>query len=215
MPKIGHSRHRILSFFNLYLSPFFSNLLDLTEFGFLKTLKFRFFLISINDMEIESLKVRTDITNIQGDITEIKTQLSGLIDLFYPVGSYYETSDITFYPSVEWGGTWEQDTKGYVTVGALTDGGDSPREGGLDIDGGVTMGEVEHTLTIEEMPSHTHQRPGNYWVQNVGYGNVNSNQVGDSANRANVAGDAANTGGGKAHNNIQPSIGVYRWHRTA
>lgn len=28
------------------------------------------------------------------------------IDLIYPVGSYYETSDTTFDPNVAWGGTW-------------------------------------------------------------------------------------------------------------
>ena len=28
------------------------------------------------------------------------------IDLFYPIGSYYETSDNTFNPNTAWGGTW-------------------------------------------------------------------------------------------------------------
>lgn len=28
------------------------------------------------------------------------------MELFYPVGSYFETSDSTFDPNVEWGGTW-------------------------------------------------------------------------------------------------------------
>ena len=28
------------------------------------------------------------------------------MELFYPVGSYFETSDSTFNPNVEWGGTW-------------------------------------------------------------------------------------------------------------
>ena len=158
-------------------------------------------------MEINSLKINQEIS-------DIKEQLSGLLDVFYPVGSYYETSDITFYPSVKWGGTWVQDTKGYVTVGALTDGGDSPREGGLDIDGGVTKGEVEHTLTIDEMPSHQHTIGGAAaWGQLEGYGSVNS-QESPGANRANI-GEISSTGGSQSHNNIQPSIGVYRWHRIA
>lgn len=32
------------------------------------------------------------------------------MELFYPVGSYYETSDLTFDPNVEWGGTWVSKT---------------------------------------------------------------------------------------------------------
>lgn len=28
------------------------------------------------------------------------------MELFYPVGSYFETSDSTFDPNIEWGGTW-------------------------------------------------------------------------------------------------------------
>ena len=47
-------------------------------------------------MEINSLKVNQEIS-------DIKEQISGLLDLFYPIGSYYETSDPDFDPNVEWG----------------------------------------------------------------------------------------------------------------
>jgi hypothetical protein len=30
------------------------------------------------------------------------------LDYYYPVGSYYETSDTTFDPNSAWGGTWEE-----------------------------------------------------------------------------------------------------------
>lgn len=161
-------------------------------------------------MEIQSLKINQEIS-------DIKEQLNGLLDLFYPVGSYYETSDITFYPSVVWGGTWKQDTKGYVTVGALTDGGDSPREGGLDIDGGVTKGEVEHTLTVEEIPSHAHAQ---YAVANLNSGGPGirgtfNDTEGPGQSRYSTGTETGEKGGGQPHNNIQPSIGVYRWHRIA
>ena len=39
-----------------------------------------------------------------------------LIDFFYPVGSYYETSDINFNPNITWGGTWKEDSAGRVLV---------------------------------------------------------------------------------------------------
>ena len=38
-----------------------------------------------------------------------KTVTSPQIDLFYPVGAYFETSDSTFDPNVKWGGTWISD----------------------------------------------------------------------------------------------------------
>lgn len=46
--------------------------------------------------------------------------LRSLIDLFYPVGSYYETSDENFNPNVTWGGTWEPELQGQVHVSAGT-----------------------------------------------------------------------------------------------
>lgn len=39
-----------------------------------------------------------------------------IFDIFYPVGSYYETSDDTFDPNVAWGGTWYKETEGQVHV---------------------------------------------------------------------------------------------------
>lgn len=34
------------------------------------------------------------------------------LDMFYPVGSYYETSNSTFNPNTHWGGTWEKVEEG-------------------------------------------------------------------------------------------------------
>lgn len=39
---------------------------------------------------------------------------------FYPVGSYYETSDTSFNPNTAWGGTWSLETAGQVHVSAGT-----------------------------------------------------------------------------------------------
>lgn len=33
------------------------------------------------------------------------------IDIFYPIGSYYETSDSTFDPNASWGGSWTVETR--------------------------------------------------------------------------------------------------------
>jgi hypothetical protein len=37
---------------------------------------------------------------------------SSMIGIFYPVGSYYETSDTSFDPNTAWGGTWVQEIAG-------------------------------------------------------------------------------------------------------
>lgn len=47
-------------------------------------------------------------------------QKSEFLDLFYPVGSYYETSDENFDPNIRWGGTWVLEAAGKVHIGAGT-----------------------------------------------------------------------------------------------
>lgn len=39
-----------------------------------------------------------------------------LTDLFYPVGSYYDTSDASFDPNVSWGGTWVSESLNDVDI---------------------------------------------------------------------------------------------------
>ena len=44
------------------------------------------------------------------------------LDMIYPVGSYYETSDTTFNPNTAWGGTWVEDDSGRVLVSKKSSG---------------------------------------------------------------------------------------------
>lgn len=82
---------------------------------------------------------------------------------------------------------------------------------------GWTGGEAYHTLTIDEMPSHTHvidmHESGK---EAAGFGAAVSPYFGD---RIMVRGEPRNstfsTGGGQAHNNLPPFKTVYMWQRIA
>ena len=52
--------------------------------------------------------------------TDLKNIINSMLPIFYPVGSYYETSDPTFDPNVEWGGVWELEASGNVHVSSGT-----------------------------------------------------------------------------------------------
>ena len=125
-----------------------------------------------------------------------------LIDLFHPVGEYYETSNIDFNPNTEWGGTWVEDTAGKVTVA---------KDNGTFKTLGDAVGSETHTLTVEEMPSHSHTEKyvGVNWYQHGTSGDWNVSSALEPYR------ETGNTGGDKPHNNIQPSVVVIRWHRIA
>lgn len=75
-----------------------------------------------------------------------------IVDLIYPVGSIYISMNPAD-PSTLFGGTWEAFGQGRTLIGAGT-GDDGSRS--LSFTAGGTGGEYKHTLTIGEMPSHTH-----------------------------------------------------------
>ena len=100
------------------------------------------------------------ITAIQGKDTEQDGRLSllegtvnDLFDLIYPVGSIYMSVNST-NPSVFFGGTWEQ-----IKDTFLLATGDTYANGS-------TGGEATHTLTENEMPSHTHIQNSHNHTQN-------------------------------------------------
>ena len=162
-------------------------------------------------------------SNIQGT-----TDLTGLLNLFYPVGSYYETSDVNFDPNVSWGGTWIQDTVGLTTIAADTVGDTdlSKTNNRVRISLGEILGEKNHTLSVNEMPTHTHAHRvvKQLWTQIANKDadaalprGITSDGINRGWSDYVTGGNCANqnTGGDLSHNNVQPSVGVVRWHRTA
>ena len=99
-----------------------------------------------------------------------KLAATGLLDLFYPVGSYYETSDTSFNPNNTWGGTWVLETAGMVHVSAGNgyfylvselDGGGKVK---LFFDGINAPG--EYTLTPDDVTFES-GNPDNYSLEYI------------------------------------------------
>lgn len=140
----------------------------------------------------------------------IKINPKLILETIYPVGSIYINTTGT-NPSTFLGGTWEAFGKGRVLVGQDT--------GDTSFDTlGETGGDKAVTLKIEEMPAHKHdafyQEVANF-VHGDGMYNGLRFAQGNGVTSTGQIGETRNTGGGQAHNNLQPYIVVSMWQRTA
>lgn len=124
---------------------------------------------------------------------------------FYPIGSVY-ISFSTTDPSTYFGGEWER-IKGRFLLSA------DDETYRLE----STGGEATHTLTVSEMPRHSHGFDG------VNDGTTVTGQMGNypirmyQDKRINWGSGSGihNTGESKPHNNMPPYIAVYMWRRIA
>lgn len=71
---------------------------------------------------------------------------------------------------------------------------------------GGRFGEENHQLTTGEMPAHTHDLGTSLLPHGSGYGDLEGTYA--NAHRMNDAAVSASTGGGGAHNTIQPSMAL-------
>ena len=133
-----------------------------------------------------------------------KLTLGNLALLMYPIGAIY-TSVVSTTPATLFGGTWSAFGAGRVLVGL--DAADTDFDTVEETGGAKTV-----TLDTTMIPAHTHveNAPTSASSGALKFGiDTNASGVQDSGN---VTGS---TGGGLAHNNVQPYIIVYRWKRTA
>ena len=117
---------------------------------------------------------------------------------YFPIGYIY-LSTTNIDPSTYFGGKWEQ-IKDRFLLGA-----------GSTYSAGATGGAATHKLTINEMPSHTHQYllsyGGNDPASGFNYGNTAAGTFDAHFSKA--------TGGSQAHNNMPPYLVVYMWKRVS
>lgn len=149
-----------------------------------------------------------DMSTANNDTKQIT--LAQVLSLVYPVGSYYFNGAVTTDPATLLGfGTWVA-VAGKVLVGL--DSGQTEFDTLLETGGAKT-----HTLTSAEMPSHTHSLAGgqNQWLRGgTGDSAASLAQTG-AAFRVQITNPTDATGGGGAHNNLQPYEVVKMWRRTA
>ena len=171
----------------------------------------------------ESFKIEVMVTDALESVTKAVTILPGipvfdwgesdfnfnvpvkfngatLLDLVYPVGSIYLSySDIS--PEVLFGGTWTRIENRFLW--AIAEGETI----------GKTGGESTHTLTVDEMPSHTHTM-SNRTASTGDYYNLPPRTAQAGTTNAGIATVIDAAGGGKAHNNMPPYIQIAVWRRT-
>lgn len=182
--------------------------------------------LELVDLTGESIKPFADIS------TSLKKEIALLA---HPVGEYYWTSDSSFNPANEWGGTWERIQDGRVLISNNSSHAV-----------GSTGGAETVTLSLSQLPPYTHSHAhtrgtmditgsfiqaahanyvatGAFYMTGTWAGNCAENSdsrpvAGFSAARSwtgSTSSDSFSFGGGQSHNNMQPYRTAICWHRTA
>lgn len=123
----------------------------------------------------------------------------------HPVGSIYISTSSTFNPQNAWGGTWKKTADGRCLIGASN-----------AYPLGSTGGEAEHTLTVNEMPTHRHHSSRVNWYNDLQTNGISVNITAKSNLKVDGPDNYTDYAGySKAHNNMQPYLAVYIWERIA
>ena len=160
----------------------------------------------INGHTLTGNKTTADLGISYNDLDD-KPSIPTLATIFnavYPVGSIFiSTSNAN--PGTIFGGTWVAFGSGKTLVGV--DSGDTDFNASEK-----TGGEKTHALTINEMPSHNHDKLKLRWSTNTGANAVYGSNGSGSGSEYD---SQAYEGGDQPHNNMPPFITAYFWKRTA
>ena len=131
-------------------------------------------------------------------------EFSMIIDLIYPIGSIYMTvSDTNPFETIKFG-VWEKIENRFLLASS-----------NIHMNG-ETGGEENHTLSINEMPKHSHKMK----YDSIGWTAIrqSSGTNGILENNASSYDGQYSTeevGNGNAHNNMPPYLAVNMWKRIA
>ena len=167
-----------------------------------------------SDLQLE-FQTKADVSSLStvatsGSYADLSNKPSiptntSIIDLIYPVGSYYWNSNSTSPATLFGVGTWTQITNQFVFAA------------GGDYASGDTGGEVDHLLTIQEMPSHDHRciMDQSFYA----YGGPMESNEGPASGHGYAYpfyySFTGTKGGSRSHNNMPPYIVAYCWRRDA
>ena len=168
------------------------------------------------DILAKKISLESSLKNINESLKEInKTKITkaefkkDLLEKVYPIGSYYWSEKNTS-PSDIFGGSWTK------IRGRFLFASDSNH------DVGDTGGEERHTLTISEMPRHSHEYEKfchrdcmSFDCPSGDYGIYPRNQKGDKDSyKFLYTYSTTSVGGGCSHNNMPPFLTANCWKRT-
>lgn len=169
--------------------------------------------ITANNIEANCITSKNDKFNLdsEGNLTVNSLTISdsnnnslsfeAIFNRIYPVGSIYiSTNDIN--PSTLFTGTWEKIENRFLLAS------------GSSYQLGSTGGEATHKLTINELPSHTHNASAGQFIStspNVTPGTLMSFDSGQYKRYS--MNSTSSTGGNKAHNNMPPYLVVSIYKR--
>lgn len=177
--------------------------------------------VAVKDgVEVVAFKQSTGLPEYSNTVATVGMLSSAIASHeIYVVGDIYITTT-PISPAVRFGyGTWERFAKGLTLVG-FSDSGLTPN---WTRSIGSVYGEYTHTLTISEIPEHKHRYTSD--DQANGQGGQTGRRMGTDFSQSGSSGAAfeyftatdhpSESGMGLDHNNVQPSIVVYMWRRTA
>ena len=136
------------------------------------------FMICISDVNAAS--ITDQINDLKDSINNLSTEVDNInnIDKLYPIGSIYVTVSAS-NPSELFGGTWERYAQGRQVVGYGSNGTTSYSYN-------ATGGSISKTLSITNIPAHTHTYTSSGTVTSTFEGTaVNTNTAGEHTHTVN------------------------------
>ena len=164
-----------------------------------------------NVFNVNGKAIVKDDLNVSGNVSgsQLKagnltlSSKTSLLNLIYPVGSIYMSVN-NVSPDTFLGGTWVALEDRFLIGASST------------YSAGSTGGSTTHTLTVDEIPSHSHTIQDRLVVWDTPNLTAlnNASYSGPMKLREANQGLTNTTGGGQAHSIMNPYLAVYMWKRT-